>query len=442
MSIIMYVHDRIEKQFIPTLLTCFLLFSLVLALAACGEYVLFQYPEHVEESDIASEPYYELNTDETPDCTLVVYSNELDPALLPIPMSHRIIATGVFHSLVITDGRLWAWGSNRFGQLGDGTMENRTTPVQIGTDTDWISIDVGMGHTVALKTNGSLWAWGNNEFGNLGDGTTENRTSPVQIGSDTNWVTVVAGDDHTMAIKTDGTLWAWGANSHGQIGDGTVTDFGENLNVLEPIQIGTDTDWVRVMPCGLRTLALKADGSLWFWGSDLGFSLGNGLSRLSPPFPPSQIHSTPIQIGIYADWIRMTTPTSYDGGTWFEIREDGSLWAYGNKWAGMLGDGTTIDRDIPVQIGIDTDWVYIALGDSRAVAIKADGSVWSWGWWGWASHDCHCFYLRMTGEIAAGNTSWDCSDCTALSLIGDGTYGENRHSPVMILEGRGCQTDD
>jgi len=388
------------------------------------------------ESDIASEPYYEQDTDETPYYSLVDYPTEPEPRLLPSPMPHRIIAAGSFHSLVITDGSLWAWGSNTFGQLGDGTTENRATPVQIGAYTDWMSVDIGRGYTVALKTDGSLWAWGNNEFGNLGDETTENRASPVQIGNAA-WATIATGDVHTMAIKTDGTLWGWGLNNYGQIGgDDTVTERRNHIKVLEPVQIGAYSDWVRVMPSRTRTMALRADGSLWFWGCSQYLSFGDGPPRFSSSNSSRRIYKTPVQIGTYEDWIRMMIPTPSSHRANFEIREDGSLWARGNNWAGVLGDGTTIDRDTPVQIGTDTDWVDIALGDSRAVAIKADGSVWSWGWWGVANHDCYCFYLRMTGVIAAGGTSWGCADCTAISMIGDGTYGENRHSPVKILEGR------
>jgi len=329
----------------------FLLSVFILVFVACDgqveERLTNQVADYSTKADVR--PYDKQTIDLTPD-------NSIEPelVLLPCPMPHNTIAAGFFHSLVIIDGRLWAWGSNSGGQLGDGTTENRSSPVEISTDTDWISVDVGMNHTVALKANGSLWAWGHNEFGQLGDGTTENRTSPVQIGTDTDWASIVAGDDYTMAIKTDGTLWGWGRNSHGQIGDGIVSESIDGLNVLKP-----------------------------------------------------------IQISMYEVWVKMTAPSRW--GTEFQIKEDGSLWGWGNNDFGQLGDGTTIGRDTPIQIGTDTDWVNIALGDTRVVAVKADGSVWSWGW--------------------AGPSGPYQEVCISLGLIGDGTYGEDRHKPVKILEG-------
>ena len=97
----------------------------------------------------------------------------------------------------------------------------------------------GDDHTVAVKTDGTLWAWGSTT-GQLGDGTTTDRSSPVQVGTATNWASVAAGNDHTVAVKTDGTLWAWGDNDSGQLGDGTTT------NRSSPVQVGTATNWASV----------------------------------------------------------------------------------------------------------------------------------------------------------------------------------------------------
>jgi alpha-tubulin suppressor-like RCC1 family protein len=111
-----------------------------------------------------------------------------------------------------TDGTLWAWGRNdAYGRLGDGTKISKSTPVQIGSDTNWVAISLGGFHTVALKANGTLWAWGCGGF--LGDGTYIDRYTPVQIGSDTNWSTIATRYENTVALKTDDTLWAWGGGN-------------------------------------------------------------------------------------------------------------------------------------------------------------------------------------------------------------------------------------
>ena len=129
------------------------------------------------------------------------------------------------HTVAVrTDGTLWAWGGNNYGQLGDGTTTNRTRPEQSAPRRNWASVAAGGSHTVAIRTDGTLWAWGWNAYGQLGDGATTNRANPVSVGTATTWASVAAGEVHTVAVRTNGMLWAWGANGSGQLGDGTTTD--------------------------------------------------------------------------------------------------------------------------------------------------------------------------------------------------------------------------
>ena len=147
------------------------------------------------------------------------------------------VAAGELHTVAIkTDGSLWAWGYNGYGQLGDGTNIDKNIPTRIGIGSDWAVVAAGGGedyfgmsssdYTLAIKTNGSLWAWGSNGYGQLGDGTNIDKNIPTRIGTDTNWAEAVvsAGSMHNMAIKSDGSLWAWGYNGGGQHGDGGTVD--------------------------------------------------------------------------------------------------------------------------------------------------------------------------------------------------------------------------
>ena len=183
------------------------------------------------------------------------------------------VSAGGGHSAVIfEDGTLWTWGSNTFGQIGDGTggggwsggspdrSGNRSAPVRIGDGANWARVSAGSVHTVAIKTDGSLWAWGWNGGGQLGDGTTEDRVAPVWVGADYDWAYVAVGGGYAVAIKEDGTLWAWGDNRHGQLGDGTTIDR------MTPAQIGARSDWVSVSAGDFHTVAARADGSIWIWG--------------------------------------------------------------------------------------------------------------------------------------------------------------------------------
>ena len=125
---------------------------------------------------------------------------------------------------------------------------------------EWISLDGGFLHHLAVKSDGTLWAWGIGSSGQLGTGTTDSYTSPIQIGSDNDWIMVAAGSYFSMAIKNNGTLWAWGENTYGQLG------LGEILYQLAPMQVGTDNDWLNAS-CGARhSLLRKSDGSLWACG--------------------------------------------------------------------------------------------------------------------------------------------------------------------------------
>jgi alpha-tubulin suppressor-like RCC1 family protein len=138
------------------------------------------------------------------------------------------IHVGAAHILALkTNGTLWSWGGGEYGQTGDNFPSSyyRDTPTQVGTDT-WSKVFAGWKVSFGIKTDGTLWAWGYNNLGQLGIGNTTNQFTPVQVGTDTNWVDVVSGgsgdDQFTIATKSDGTVWAWGDNQVGQYGNGTV----------------------------------------------------------------------------------------------------------------------------------------------------------------------------------------------------------------------------
>ena len=142
-----------------------------------------------------------------------------------------------------TTGTLWAWGANTYGRLGTGNTTVRSSPVQIGTDTNWSKVSAGSNHSLAIKTTGTLWAWGRNNYHKLGLNDSQagtSRSSPVQIGTDTDWASVDATLNHSTAIKTDGTLWVWGQNSSGQLGIPFLT------STSSPVQIGSNTNWSKV----------------------------------------------------------------------------------------------------------------------------------------------------------------------------------------------------
>jgi len=135
------------------------------------------------------------------------------------------IAAGGHHTVSLkSDGTVWAWGYNGYGQLGDGTYTDSSPPVQVYGLSGVTAIAAGYYHTVSLKSDGTVWAWGSNDGGQLGDGTTTQRATPVQVIGMSGITTIAAGYWHTVSLKSDGTVWAWGSNGDGELGDGTTTD--------------------------------------------------------------------------------------------------------------------------------------------------------------------------------------------------------------------------
>jgi alpha-tubulin suppressor-like RCC1 family protein len=405
------------------------------------------------------------------------------------------VECGQKHTVALReDGTLWAWGYNTSGELGDGTMVDRTSLVQIGDSGGWVTVACGYSHTVALRDDGTLWAWGRNFNGSLGDGTTANQSRPVRIGNAADWVSVTAGSERTVAVRSDGSLWAWGRNSYGQLGDGTT------IARSSPVQIGGDSDWITASAASEHTAAVRSDGSIWTFGVNTQGQLGDGsvtnrsvptligtLYRFAYFFlrcngftiskddvtPSTEDHtdfgavgvsgfsvshtytitnegSLPLQLdgaprvrvtGQHASDFSVTSqPASQlEGGeiTTFTIRfdpsggglrqatisisnnddfrnpftfaiqgtgkvdpfvpslawpsiagglehtvavrSDGTLWTWGGNSNGQLGDGTTTARSAPVQIGDDEDWASVACGYQHTVAVRTDGTLWAWG---------------------------------------------------------------
>jgi alpha-tubulin suppressor-like RCC1 family protein len=189
-----------------------------------------------------------------------------------------------------SDNTVWATGWNNFGQLGDGTEDSRSNPVQVLSG--FTAISAGFRFTVYLKSDGTVWATGQNEYyGQLGDGTIINRTSPVKVSGLSGVVGISAGSDHAVYLKSDNTVWAAGRNSDGQLGNGTTANKTPN-----PVQVqnenGTVFSGVASISAGkgafyAHTVYSKSDGTVWAAGRNNAGQLGDGTENDS---------STPVQV--------------------------------------------------------------------------------------------------------------------------------------------------
>jgi alpha-tubulin suppressor-like RCC1 family protein len=207
-----------------------------------------------------------------------------------------------------TDGTLWAWGDQgAYPSLGTNDTVTRSSPVQIGSGTTWSQIADGTRGSAAIKTDGTLWLWGNNQYGQLGQGSTSvTVNSPTQIGALTNWSAVDIGNSGVIATKTNGTLWMWGGNyrNFGMLGNnrGDSTTYG---NASSPAQIGSDTNWSQFstgITTGYRaSAAIKTNGTLWVWGYNPGGVLSTGNTTN---------FSSPVQVGSLTSWTKISMSKS------------------------------------------------------------------------------------------------------------------------------------
>jgi len=188
-----------------------------------------------------------------------------------------------------TDGTLWTWGSGFYGQLGNTRTLDYSSPIQVGTLTDWKQVACGYHRLFAIKVNGTIWACGYNQsYGALGNNTLINYSSPIQIGTLSDWKQISSGRFHVAAIKQNGTLWTWGAGAQGQLANNT------HINYSSPIQVGSLTNWKQVSCGQYTTAAIKTDGTLWTWGNSSTGQLGNNTFQIS--------YNSPVQIGTLTNW--------------------------------------------------------------------------------------------------------------------------------------------
>jgi alpha-tubulin suppressor-like RCC1 family protein len=298
------------------------------------------------------------------------YLNGIDATGFDFSASIRGRVATKNHTVYLkSDGTVLAWGNNANGQLGDGSTTQKNSPVPVGGLTGVVTaVAAGNDHTVALTSDGTVWAWGSNIFGQLGDGTTTDSATPVTVGGLSGVTTIAAGFDHTVALKNDGTVWAWGNNSKGQLGQyATATPFSKS-----PVQVGAVTGFpsVTAIAAGQAyTVVLRIDGTVWAWGSNSSGQLGNNTTTDS---------ATPVQVSGLGGMIAIAA----GNGHTVALRNDLTVLTvlvWGNNANGQLGNGTTTNSAVPVKIGGLPNVTAIAAGYDHTAVLASDGTVWTWG---------------------------------------------------------------
>jgi len=340
------------------------------------------------------------------------------------------VAGGRYHSIALkSDGTVWAWGDNGYGQIGDGTQVQRLSAVAVSGLSGVIAISSRYNHTVALKADGTVWTWGQNSRGQLGDGTTTQRLAPVQVQGLSDVTSIAAGAEHTLALKRDGTVWAWGNNSSGQLGDGTGTDR------YTPVQVGNLTGVSGIAAGYWFSVAVKTDGTaagtVWAWGDGQSGQLGNGAAFWFNSSPVQVVGLTSVTAvacggahalalgssGVASAWgagsfgelgdaagLTRSLPTTValspisvlaaGGSHSLALTPDGVIWGWGHNLYYQLGEGSTLHRFEPVRTELANRVIAIAAGEAHGLALRDDGRVLAWGYNG-------------QGQLGSGNTNSD-----------------------------------
>lgn len=288
------------------------------------------------------------------------------------------IAAGQAHGLARkSDGTVWAWGLNTSGQLGNNTTTQQNSPVQVLTGTGPLtgvaSVAAGHAHSLALKLDGTVLAWGYNLYGAVGDNTTTQRLVATPTHGLSGVISVAGGGNHSLALKSDGTVWSWGYNFNGQLGDGTLTER------RTPVQMTGVANIRCITARGSRSIAMRNDGKIFSVGDDSYGAFGSGSAghTWTPALVPGLANLKAVSAGMFSS---------------LALEADGTLWAFGQNAYGQLGINSVANAHIPAVTLVLTDVRGMSAGSYHAAAVKTDGTVWGWG-------------FNTSGQVGDGTTT-------------------------------------
>ena len=327
------------------------------------------------------------------------------------------LAAGWTHSAAITDGRVWTWGDNAWGQLGQPDAGRALRPRPVGGISRAVAVAASW-HTLALTADGQVFAWGRNTFGQLGNGRfgiEEKEPSPVRVAGLADVVAIAAGWDHSLALTRSGTVYAWGSRSHGQLGDG-VRETGRPIATPQPVPVLQDV--VAIAAGGQHSLALRKDGTLFAWGSNWNGQLGNGKLKAGA-------HCSVPQPVLGPDGkaaLSKVTAISAGGLHSAAVTRDGQVFAWGYNGTGQIPTGARGGfwddkgpRDVPLPAAAQ-------LEGSKKKTAPAAGLVVA------AGYESTYALTGAGGVLAAG---W-----SLYGELGSGSSGANRDTLGPVLTGR------
>jgi alpha-tubulin suppressor-like RCC1 family protein len=344
----------------------------------------------------------------------------LDAGIDAGPSGAFSLGAGDEHSCAIRGGPLYCWGTNSDGRVGNGTMVDTNSPVQVGGDRSWLKVSAGERHTCALKLDGSVWCWGGNGAGQLGQNDTQSRASPTKVDLALPALDLQSKSSFSCALLTDHALWCWGANFEGQLG---LDDPFNSPDRLAPQRNPTDAGWATFSTGQGHACGIRLDGSLWCWGR-------NSRSTLGLKVDAGEQFRSPQRIGTDTDWLSLDAnqeytcalkqdhslwcwgnlplstslvekPTPFLGGAWAMVRTNvfhacvlsmgGEAKCWGRNIEGELGLGDLVERPAPTPL-LEAPLSEVALGRFHSCQRRSNGSTW-------------CTGENQFGELGVGDTT-------------------------------------